>query len=153
MQGRLLYGWNADLDVLSALDRIASNRLARVTALLSVIDSSPDVARMISLIPLLERTGRAYTVVDRDVGVELPILLELFEEQFFTGFDEVWLVRGTPRRGKPNGLRITSDLRLTGPREGLSEWMVDSNCLAGLGDGDGLNFATFDERLAGVWRR
>jgi hypothetical protein len=31
---------------------------------------------------------------------------------------------------------------------GLEEWMIDSDCLLAVGDGNGLNFATLDKTLA-----
>lgn len=152
MSDQLLYGWNPLLDVPSALERLAGAELADLVALVSVIDSTPNVADMPSLVPHLRRTGRSYTVADRDVAVRLPALIELIDQDFFFGFEEIWLYSAVPRQGKPAGVRITSDLHLTALPAGLSEWMSGSGCLAGLGDGDGLNFATFDEHLAELWK-
>ncbi len=46
--------------------------------------------------------------------------------------------------------RLTSDLHdfeETTPL-GLEEWMIDAGCVLAIGDGNGLNFATFDTELA-----
>ncbi len=46
--------------------------------------------------------------------------------------------------------RLTSDLHdfeETTPL-GLEEWMIDAGCVLAIGDGNGLNFATFDAELA-----
>lgn len=71
------------------------------------------------------------------------------EHGFFNGFDEIWFMPDPPKMGKPETLRITSDLGFEAdPPAGLSAWMQETECLLGLGDGDGLNFATFDPKIA-----
>jgi hypothetical protein len=153
LRREMIFGWNQDFDMPSAMAAMPKDRLEGAVALLPVIDSTPDVASMRSLIPRLERRKRSYVVVDRDVAIDVPTLIELIDDEFFSGFDEVWLYDGaTPARGKPEGLQMTSDQAFVEPREGVREWMIDSGCLAALGDGCGLNFATFDEDLAALWR-
>lgn len=118
-----------------------------------MIDSTPDVARLPSLVPLLKRLAAWYITVDDDVVLELPTLMMLIEEHdFLSGFDEIWLCTDMPRSGKPEHVRITSDQPL-GPEQpsGLAEWMLGSFCRAGLGDGDGLNYVTCDPELAVLW--
>lgn len=86
--------------------------------------------------------------------IEARTLLVLaHEHDFLSGFDEVWLCPGMPSSGKPAHLRLTSDRALADePPAGLAEWMLAASCRAGLGDGDGLNFATFDPALVTLWR-
>ena len=68
----------------------------------------------------------------------------------FTHFDEVWLFRDEPPEPKAEEVTIVL------PRYNLSEevptevadWMWRSGCVVGLGDGDGLNYVTVDERIA-----
>ena len=68
----------------------------------------------------------------------------------FTHFDEVWLFRDEPPEPKAEEVTIVL------PRYNLSEevptevanWMRRSGCIVGLGDGDGLNYVTVDERVA-----
>ncbi len=50
--------------------------------------------------------------------------------------------------------RLTSDLHDFEEMTplGLEEWMIDAGCLLAIGDGNGLNFATFDPELAAKLR-
>ncbi len=67
----------------------------------------------------------------------------------FTHFDEVWLFREAPMEPKPEGVRIVAPYNLSEevPTE-VADWMRRSGCIVGLGDGDGLNYVTVDERVA-----
>jgi hypothetical protein len=50
---------------------------------------------------------------------------------------------------KPEGVRIVApcDLGEGVPNE-VADWMWRSGCVVGLGDGEGLNYVTFDEGVA-----
>jgi hypothetical protein len=67
----------------------------------------------------------------------------------FTHFDEFWLFREVPIEPKPEGVRIVAPYNLGEevPPE-VANWMYRSGCIVGLGDGDGLNYVTVDERVA-----
>lgn len=150
----LQIGWTPSLDIPAALRRLPPAGSAGCYVLVSMIDSTPNVRLLPSLVPLLERLGFSHHEVDDDVVIELPTLFALIDEHdFFSGFDEVWLCDEPPRSGKPHGIRITSDKPLEHePLPELADWMRWATCRAGLGDGDGLNFATFDPALAASWR-
>lgn len=154
MSTDLQIGWNASLDIPSALQRVPADRLDGTYALISTIDSTPHVCRLPSLVPLLGRLDVFYETVGDDVVVDAPTLLGLINEHdFLSGFDEIWLCDAVPTTGKPERFRFTSDVSLgPEPPTGLADWMCESTCRAGLGDGDGLNFATFDAELARLWR-
>ena len=154
MSDVLQIGWNPSLDIPAALHRVPVDCLADHYVLISMIDSTPRVARLRSLVPLVEDLNAFHAEVDDDVVIDVPTLLALVNEHnFLSGFDEIWLCTEIPKSGKPAELRITSDTPLgTAQPAGLAEWMLDSSCRAGLGDGDGLNFATFDPALAPLWR-
>jgi hypothetical protein len=155
MPDGLQVGWNSELDIPAALSRVPASQLASYFVLVSTIDSTTNVSQLPSLLPLLMEHRRWYSVVESDVVIEIPTLeLLVGEHDFLTGFDEIWLFKEIPRTGKPRHLRMTSDVPLEprGP-EGLSDWMVESFCCAGLGDGDGLNYATFEPALAAAWKR
>jgi hypothetical protein len=98
--------------------------------------------------------GAHYSKVNYDVVVGGATLLTLIDDySFFTGFDEIWLFADPPLLSKPETIRITSDAPLEQrPPDALIAWMREADCLAGLGDGDGLNFVTFDLTLAELWR-
>ena len=102
------------------------------------------------MVPLLSRLGSRYAEVGDDVAVDVSTLLDLIEKHdLFSGFDEIWLCPRDPESAKPSDVRLTSDVSLgPDPPPGLAEWMRSAGCFAGLGDGDGLNFATFSPDLA-----
>lgn len=154
MSDSLYIGWVPAVDIATALHRIPAEQLDGCFALISMVDSTPRVRTLQSLVPLLRSLGHFLQEVDDDVVIEASSLLTLIDEhEFFSGFDEVWIFREIPRSGKPEGVRITSDtpLRATAP-PGLARWMRETRCVAGLGDGDGLNFVTFDPALAALWQ-
>jgi hypothetical protein len=76
---------------------------------------------------------------------------EAAKEGMFTGFDEVWFLRGdTINVEIPSSLRLTSDVadfRVAVP-DGLAAAMLDYDCCLAVGDGDCLNYATDDEEFA-----
>jgi hypothetical protein len=68
----------------------------------------------------------------------------------FEGGDELFLCSEWNEEFEPFPGRITRDMarfEVESPL-GLEEWMVDAGCLLALGDGDRLNFATFDAELS-----
>ena len=143
-------GWNSELDIPSAL---AAIRPAPHFALVSMLDSTPQVSELPSMVPLLKRLDRWYATIDGDVVVETSTLIALAEEQdLLAGFDEIWLLDVLPAVSKPADVRITSDNPLGAEISvALTEWMLTSGCIAGLGDGDGLNFVTVSHELALAW--
>jgi hypothetical protein len=153
---RLLYGWNPGLDIPSAIRRPARDCIAPSHVLVSMVDSTPGVAQLPSLVPLLVGLGASYREVGDDIVIGGDTLLSLSEEEpgFFTGFDEIWLFRVPPTQSKPKSIRLTSDTPLEQePPDGVVEWMREGGCFAGFGDGDGLNYVTFKPVLAELWSR
>jgi hypothetical protein len=145
------FGWNPALDVPSALGRVREP--AAWTVLVSMLDSTPEVATLPSLVPALRRAGIAVGVVGDDVALAWRDSRGLVEaDDVLTGFDEVWLCRGVPAEPRPVADRLTCDRPLTEPPpRALGVWMREQGVVAGLGDGDGLNFVTSDEALAALW--
>lgn len=70
--------------------------------------------------------------------------------KLFTGFDEVWCFDEEPSLAKSNELSLVGPLNLETDEipTGLTQWMRDSKCRLGLGDGIGLNFVTPDVAVA-----
>lgn len=156
MSEHLLHiGWNPELDIPTGLSRLPSPRLASSVALIPTLDSTSAVADLPSLVPHLRSAGLFFSKVDRDVLVDIATLVQLLHDEnheWFTGFDEVYICSSPPEQEKPDSVRITSDRPLTVEPVGLSSWMKRSTCYLALGDGDGLNFATFDVALAELLR-
>lgn len=149
---QLVVAHNPTADLPTALRSVPKE--LQLLALVSVLDSTSGVAGLPSFVPLLTASKTPYATVGTDVSVSVVDLIALQQtHEIFTGFDEVWLFASLPSLPKPAHIRLTSDQVLTSAPAGLEDWMLKSDCLAGLGDGDGLNFVTFDSTLATVWRR
>jgi hypothetical protein len=153
MSEQLYCGYNPKLDIPSALSTVP-DEFGGELALVSMIDSTPRVSELPSLVPLLQRIDTWYAIVDFDIVVSTSTLVMLATElDFLSGFDEVWLCDEMPTTGKPEGLRLTSDIPVEQAfSEGIESWMTQLSCRAGLGDGDGLNFITRDPNLSALWQ-
>jgi hypothetical protein len=91
--------------------------------------------------------GIDHTSVDGGLVLTRAGVAELMRDpNYFTGFDELWLFPSAPGAPKPASLVLTSERPIEVSDE-LVRWMC-AGCLVGLGDGDGLNFATCDPRIA-----
>jgi len=154
MTASLLHGWNPDLDIPTAITKVSRDLRDPCLVLIAVLDSTTEVSSLPSLAPFLEQRARWHATVDGDVVVALATLITCLDHpELFAGFDEIWLCDAMPTAGKPAHLGITSDRPLDSePSPDLARWMRTASCMAGLGDGDGLNFATFDPALAAAWR-
>jgi len=65
-----------------------------------------------------------------------------------SGSDELYLLEEWNEELEPFPGRVTGDDFMKGTPLGLDEWMVDAHCMLALGDGAGVNFATYDGELA-----
>jgi hypothetical protein len=144
-------GWNPSLTVVEGLALVHAAGIDG-HVLVTMIDSTPDTGRLLSLTSRLAASDIAYSRVADDVSLSAANLLEFARrnEEFFCGFDEMWLFRTPPVGDKPTGVRITSETDLRMADAELTAWMKSSECLLGLGDGSGLNFVTCDERVAAL---
>ena len=98
----------------------------------------------------LARREQRCTFLEDGLVVLKPLMTdESLWRQLFNGFDEVWLFEEPPMLARPQGLSIVGPRRLDAGAvpPGLQEWMRTAGCGVGLGDGDGLNYATSDERF------
>lgn len=92
----------------------------------------------------------AHKVVQGNVCLSMSDLQQAVDAEVFTGFDEVWVVSGTPPVFGLNEIPpVTSDATefLKGIPDGLVEAVERANCVLILGDGCGLNYLTSDARL------
>ncbi len=155
MTSDLICGWTPGLNIPVAIHRPTHELIARSHVLVSALDSTDEVSTLPSVASFFSRMDLSHDQIGTDLLVSGETLLALIHEpNFFTGFDEIWLFRNPPRQTKPKILRLTSDVPLGDePSDLLVSWMKGADCLAGLGDGDGLNFVTFDVGLAKLWGR
>ena len=76
-------------------------------------------------------------------------------EDFLSGFDEIWFSVDRPALMPSVDLPLTSELAITDTRHLdsvilLSRWIMKTSYVLGLGDGIGLNYVTTDEVIAKV---
>ena len=119
-------------------------------ALITSLDSSPPTSLTNVRRALAEHVDEEFREVGSGVllsGQQTVLLARKY--LLFTHFDEVWLFREAPMEPKPEGVRIVAPYNLSEevPTE-VANWMRRSGCIIGLGDGDGLNYVTVDERVA-----
>jgi hypothetical protein len=92
----------------------------------------------------------AYDVINGNVCLSIETLQKAVSEEVFTGFDEVWIIAGSPPAfdlaslpgATSDGADFSSDL----PEE-LSRAMEQTGCVLILGDGCGLNCASRSQEL------
>ena len=119
-------------------------------ALITSLDSSPPTSLTNVRRALAEHVDEEFREVGSGVllsGQQTVLLARKY--LLFTHFDEVWLFREAPMEPKPEGVRIVAPYNLSEevPTE-VANWVRRSGCIVGLGDGDGLNYVTVDERVA-----
>lgn len=148
----IVFGSNEVLDVPSALERVPEARLEGVTVLLTTVDSDRNVADLSSVTEVLRDAGATFSRVGSALALPWPSFRALLASELLAGFDEVWLCRGDAPATPPPDTKITADKEIAQPSAGLIGWMKESGCLAGLGDGAGLNWIASDSELASLWR-
>jgi hypothetical protein len=92
-----------------------------------------------------------YRVLDGNIYLDSEAILKALAAEVFTGFDEVWILSGEVPSGDLTHLpSATSDATdfSKGIPEKLMKALQGIDCVAVLGDGCGLNYATSDERIA-----
>ncbi len=117
-------------------------------ALITSLDSSPPTSLANVLRALAEHVGE-FREVGSGVLLSGRQTVSLARKYLlFTHFDEVWLFREARMVSKPEEVSIVApyDLGEGVPPE-VADWMWRSGCVVGLGDGDGLNYVTVDERI------
>lgn len=142
-------GW---LDTsIGALVRSRPTLLARFAyVLVTSLDSSTDMGSLPVVAAILQRMAASKLLGS---GLVLPssVLAQTAEDyKLFTGFDELWCFHHEPTIPKLSDISIVAPLNLSTDDvpEMLADWMDESKCLLGLGDGIGLNFVARDERIA-----
>jgi hypothetical protein len=153
MQSEPIVGWNPQLDIPGALSCLSAEELARYIVLISLVDSTPRVAGLTSVVAPFAGHAATCERIGDDLAVDASSFLRIAtERELLFGYDEVWVFATVPRLSKPVEFSITSDTRDEPLADGLLQWMVTSECVAGIGDGDGLRYVTFNGAIAELWR-
>lgn len=135
---RYVSGWVSGLSI----DQLVAVRpqafFAAPWVLISSLDSSPDVAAVVSRVPALmfKPASEAPLVVS---GRDLERIVDSY--RLFTGFDELWLCSEPPPTAPPDAASIVAPEQLSDepPTETVA-WMSGNGCFAAFGDGIGLNY-------------
>ena len=143
------FGWTAiSIGRLLAVDPTLFTRFGYL--LITSIDSSTDVGGLATGYHLLEHcTG--CSLLGEGLVVPAAQLAQIAREfNLFNGFDEVWCFDRRPGVAMPTMIALVAPLNVERdpPPHGLEEWMRQSGCTLGLGDGDGLNYVTVMLELA-----
>jgi hypothetical protein len=124
-------------------------------ALISSIDSSRDIASLAHISPSFRKAKQLcnarYEALGKAIVVSSSDLVCLSRKgDLFTGFDEMWFFRFEPMDAPPDDISLVGPLKIV---EDFSpdleiQWMKRTGAVLGLGDGGGLNFASFDQEIA-----
>lgn len=138
----LTHGMIPDGNVSDALHRILRLPWHDRLAVVRSIDSASTTT---DLTKALAFHHIAYDVINGNVCLSAEGLQKAASGGAFTGFDEVWIVAGSPPAldlaSLPSATSDGADFSTDVP-EGLSSTMEQINCVLVLGDGCGLNYAT-----------
>lgn len=108
--------------------------------LVSSIDSCSDVAGLATVRRLIAEGAVKPLSEDPFFAPTSSLHAMLEDRQFFNGFDELWFfdeaVPPAPAPGYIVAPFCAGDVALTDEQV---EWIIASECVCGLGDGDGLN--------------
>jgi hypothetical protein len=125
--------------------RVATELAEFSWALVTSIDSSTDLRQWKAfgkVVQQPEYVGTALLVSPSNV-------VELAKAGSFSGFDEVWFLRGRPTESPPQGTFLVGPCDVTTDDvSGAIAWMKAQGCGLGLGDGIGLNFIAEAESVA-----
>ena len=157
----LLFDWLPEKNIESGLKAVHQLPTPGFYALITCIDSSPETYSILKghveldfdEAEMIDVMGAAFLTFDR--------AMSLIDSGFFNGFDELWVVKRQPTRSPRQIIAITSErsipeiLRRCPPAAMLdiTAWMLEANCLIGLGDGAGLNCITMSTEAVGRMNR
>jgi len=103
-----------------------------------------------------ERPGdeSKFTFTENGVLISGSDAYDMFMQSDFFGIsDEIWFSNDEIVDTLRSEVSLTSEAKITDPndekgRACIVEWMVRSNCVLGVGDGYGINYATTSEDIA-----
>jgi len=74
------------------------------------------------------------------------------EFSLFNGFDEIYCFPERPKALSPRKAFLTGPIKIENKiPDDLEQWMLNNNCLLGLGDGIGLNYITTEKAIAEIF--
>lgn len=147
---RLLSGWVDNADLPFATELLAELLGGFQVVLVTCLDSSRAVWSAGPLHNCIEMLGEPSEMLGDGLMLGMPAFVQLLnQDTTFFGFDEVFFSRKCPTTPKPPTVVLTSEVPINERGVGeIHRWMSQSGCCLGLGDGCGLNFATYDLSIA-----
>jgi hypothetical protein len=137
--------WIEGTCVLAVWDLVLERILMPVWTVVTMLDSNERVSELTVVKQLLAAGDHVVSLGD-------PVLfdsaafasLRAHGDNFFTGYDEIWLAREMcASLEKPPHLRISAEQAISeAPVPGLGRWMEATGLCVGIGDGFGVNVAT-----------
>ncbi len=121
-------------------------------ALITCLDSNTDIGAIIDKSIHLKSLAEVGDIVGKSMRITTAQLLEAGRnDRVFHGFDEVWFSHTRFFSPKPRSAWLTGPSEMNDhlPDE-LVQWMHDSQCMLGIGDGTGLNYIV---KISGVAER
>jgi hypothetical protein len=150
----LWVGWIDKCTVLDVWDLIVGHSPGE-HVLITSLDSNNDVAGISAMAELREKHQCKALPVGSGILFDQDCFTALrgHGANFFTGYDEIWWPQSESVTPKPETFRLTSETPISdGPEPGLGRWMHEAGIRLGLGDGYGVNVATFEDWIVSKLR-
>jgi hypothetical protein len=143
-------GW-IDTTIHDFLLKVQEPSSSMAYALITCLDSSVDLPALVrTSSPLRELEGRSEIVGQGLLLKTRHLLNAVRQNRIFYGYDEIWFFPHSKISPKPAGVFLVGPHRLPNELpETLVNWMKETRCALGLGDGTGMNFCA---RIRGLAR-
>jgi len=138
--------------VSSFVDNIAKWEKFFNYILVVTIDSS----HILTELPVIQKAiekGFDITFFDSKIILTNEEIREINKDfALFNGFDEIYCFLEKPRVLLPRNVFLTGPIEIENRiPDDLEQWMLNNNCVLGLGDGIGLNYITTEKALAEIF--
>jgi hypothetical protein len=149
LDGPVDHGWLADLTIRDVVGEHRDVFSLLPLVLIASIDSERQVAEMPWARQRIAR-DRTWALSTEPLVIAGSSIAELADEwaTLSNGFDEIWIPKDARVAVPPASSSLVAPRTLEASLpSAISQWMAESGCVLGLGDGEGLNFVTSDPEL------
>jgi len=136
----------------SFVDNIANWEECFNYVLVVTIDSSHILTELPAIQKGIEK-GFDITFFDSKIILTNEVIRKVNKEfSLFNGFDEIYCFLEKPKALSPKKAFLTGPTEIENKiPDDLEQWMLNNNCLLGLGDGIGLNYITTEKAIAEIF--
>ncbi len=140
--------WANNID--SSIDEVIGEFPELFDAFAWVLITSLDSSRDLDKDAMIQQSGLRHRFLGSGVLFEGRAMRQLIlADGMFSGFDELWCFRHEISIPTPPDVHLVGPLQIqTEIPVVLKQWMKQSECILGLGDGTGLNYITNDPAIA-----